>query len=111
MCEKDVIKFHTPNFHPEFGERASFDIKAGSILAIQQPIRFWCDVDLQQQIGTVFQLVENEEVKPETFEVSLDGDKIQIMMGRAEKMGVDSMRKGYPIKTISLNVCVFPCLN
>ena len=110
VCDDHVSAFRSPNFNPEFGENAAFDLKPGNVLAVQAPVCYWWDVEQIRPIGAVFALVESAAAKPGSFLVSWEEDKIQIGMRKDDKDRFAAARMTREQKPTLLMSVYFPAL-
>ena len=110
VCTTSVSEFSSPNFNPEFGENATFDIAPGDVLAVQAPAYYWWDVEQIRPIGTVFELVENSDPKDGSFTVSWEEDKVQIGMRQDDKNRFVAARETREKKPTLLMSVYFPAL-
>lgn len=92
VCLDDMPAFSSPNFNSEFGKDVTFRLEPGNVLAVQSPVFFWWDIEQTRPIGAVFQLVDDDSLKPGAFSVFWEEQKIQIRMRREEKRRFETAR-------------------
>ena len=78
VCTDGIKDYRSPNFHPEFGKAATFDMPQGAVLAIAAPDIFY--IDAVRPLGSIFNLDENPETKRGLFDFDYEEDIIIISM-------------------------------
>ena len=110
VCNGHVSAFGSPNFNPEFGASAVFNLEPGDVLAVQSPVSYWWDLEQIRPIGTVFELVESGTPKPGSFVVSWEDQHIKIEMRKDDKNRFATARKIREQKPALLMSVYFPAL-
>lgn len=110
ICLDYIPKFISPNFNEEFGENPSFHLEPGNVLAVQNPVWYWWDTEQIQPISSVFELVESNQPSADSFMVSWEEQKIQVMMRKDEKIRFEAARKNASQKPFLLMSVYFPML-
>ena len=109
VCTDEIKGYRSPNFHPEFGG-AAFDMPQGAVMAIAAPEVFFVDADPSRPLGTVFQLLKDNRVKPGEFDFDCESDLINVRM-RDEDFTRFNAGRGKPhIRRFLIMSVYFPIL-
>lgn len=92
VCLKDIPGFRSHNMHKEFGE-SKFDLKPGDVLAAEQTLEGFWDVESQAPLHSVIELVVAPSVLRGRFEVDAGGETIKIQMCKEDKEKFEHIRK------------------
>ena len=91
VCTDRIKDYHSPNFHPEFGKAAAFDMPQGAVLAIATPDIF--SIDAVRPLGSIFKLNEDPQAKKGLFDFNDEEDIIIINMHPSDYQRVIAGRK------------------
>lgn len=109
VAVKDVKKFTSPNFNPEYSKK-SFEIVSGDVLALDQPREFYVGQEVFAHIGTVFELVEEDGLKDGEIKLNLEDEKVQLRVNSDQKKKLDIARTQKKNRSILLSGIYLPAL-
>ena len=108
-AKEDIQSFSSPAFNEEFGNNG-YEIRSGDVLALDEPKQFHVALEPFQEIGTVWELVEQPNVEMGSFEVGLDDELIQILVHPDQKRLLDSTMRSRDGKSLMMNAVILPVL-
>ena len=80
VATEDLPQFRAAGWHSDFMHQPPFDIRAGSVLATEYPKEYWIDTAAEAPVGSIFELVESEDVPDDRWVCHLDGERVGIVM-------------------------------
>ena len=109
VAKKDILNFRPQSLNSEF-DGLHFDIKTGDVIAVETPRELWVGYELMAPIGSVFELVEDENLSKGVIKLGLDDDKVQILVSREQKEVIDAARTQAMQRAVLLNGIYLPVL-
>lgn len=89
IVSKEHIKcYRSPNFNGEY-DASTFDILPGTVMAVNEPRVYYCGLP-ELRFGSVFDLVVGSTIKDGAFDVSLEGNKIAVLVSATQKARIDA---------------------
>ena len=113
VATEDLIQFQAAGWHRDFLDQSSFDISAGSVLATDYPKEYWIDTAPEAAVGSIFELVESDDVADDQWCCSLDAERVGILMSpRAldRFRGARARLNGTPDQAYLMNSVYLPAL-
>lgn len=85
IATRPITGFSADHWHPDF-EGMSFDLKAGAVLALDEPKEYWIDNAEEAPIGSIFNLsrTDDDSLEVGQWRCSLDSDRVQLEMRRED---------------------------
>ena len=108
VCTDGIKGYRSPNFHPEFGKAAAFDMPQGAVLAIAAPDTF--SIDAVRPLGSIFKLNEDPQAKKGLFDFNDEEDIIIINMHPSDYQRVIVGRKSPGIRQFLIMSVYLPVL-
>lgn len=109
VAKNDIPNFQPKNLNSEF-DGLHFDIKTGDVIAVETPRELWVGYELMAPIGSVFELVEDENLSIGVIKLGLDDDKVQILVSPEQKKMIDAARGQALLRAVLLNGIYLPVL-
>ncbi len=102
ICTKVVKQYSSANFHEDFGDKPSFDLRPGDVLAASSTEICYWDTELTAPLTSVFDIVANDNIARGMYEVDTGGDKVNIQMHPRDKEQFEHMRHSSEYKPLAL---------
>ncbi len=83
VVTREIFGHRGKNWHDEFGGRR-FNFRPGQVLAADRPWKCWVDTLDEAPIGSMFQIATAESARDGAWTLSLDSDRIQIIVSRRD---------------------------
>jgi hypothetical protein len=104
---KDKISFYQSNeINKEFGP-GPFEFSEGDVLAQDEPQVFYIERDFFKPITSVFELVQDDQLKDGRWTVALDTEHVQIKVSPSMKEVLDNARNSKKNRAILINSIYF----
>lgn len=113
VATEDLTEFRAATWHEDFLEQSPFDIATGAVLATDYPKDYWIDIAPEAAVGSIFELVESDDVADNQWNCNLDAERVGILMSTR---ALDRFREardrlnGTPDQAYLLNSVYFPAL-
>ena len=93
-ARQDIPGFHSPSWTPELRSflRGGIHIPEGAFLAVSQPWNI--RLDDAEPLESCVVIIPQAEIQEGTFDISLEGDSIAIMVSEQDKARIDRTRQG-----------------
>ena len=105
---EDVENYSSPLIDAEFGK--GIVITKGAVIAMGPEFQFSIDQQKFKPFETIFDLAQNEDIKPGMIKVDPEGDKITILAEPGTYDSIANMRNIFQGRTILLNAVYMPAV-
>jgi len=92
ICTQKIGQYSSENFNDEFGERASFDLLPGDVLAAAETEVYYWDTESVKPLRSVFSLVANDVIEKGVFAIDTSEDVVMVRMHPEDKAEFEKAR-------------------
>ena len=103
---KSIRNFSAPDINSEF-RKESFEFEVGELLAAEEPKVIYIDRELFRPISSILQIVRSDSLSGFEWKVSLEQNKLQILLSAEAKQAVDQARNGRRNRAVLINSIYF----
>lgn len=107
--EKELTGWSSKDFHPEFGS-TPFDIKKGSLLAIGDETIIHVGREKLAPIESIFELQKAESFTTSKFSVTLDSDKVIILVDPKTHEAIGQLRASETGRDLLMSAVYLPAV-
>lgn len=106
---KSIKSYSAPDINAEFG-KGPFAFQEGEVLAAEEPKVFYIDRELFKPISSILQIVKSDALSGFEWRVSLEQNKIQILLSAEAKQAVDQARNSRRNRAVLINSMYFAAI-
>lgn len=106
---KPIKDFSAPDINAEF-RKPHFSFEPGEVLAAEEPKVVYIDRELFKPISSILQIVRSESLVGFEWKVSLEQDKLQILLSAEAKEIVDQARNSRRNRAVLVNSIYFAAI-